>query len=166
LLIFLNVATRKVHVSQATANPNREWLTEQVQVFQKHVKKHKLPAAMVINDADPKFGKTFDSDLKRTGVSPKRLQPCSPNMNAFVERFIQSIQVECLDHFLVFGAKHLNHIVAEYVAHYHKERPHQGLNNRTVHRRKKPPDEVPALRSIACRKRLGGLLKHYERRAA
>ena len=36
-------------------------------------------------------------------------------MNAFAERFVQTIQAECLDHFVVRGEKHLNHIVSEYL---------------------------------------------------
>jgi hypothetical protein len=35
----------------------------------------------------------------------------------------------CLDHFLVFGAKHFDDLVREYAKHYHKERPYQGLEN-------------------------------------
>jgi putative transposase len=166
LLVFLNVATRKVLVSKATAHSNRDWLTEQVEVFRKHVRKHKLPATIVIHDADPKLGKTFDSDLKRAGLSPKRLRPCSPNMNAFVERFIQSIQVECLDHFIVFGESHLNHLVAEYVARFESERPHQGLDNKLVVLGKPPKEDVPLLGQVKCYERLGGMLKHYERGAA
>ncbi|MBX3449114.1 MAG: integrase core domain-containing protein [Planctomycetaceae bacterium] len=50
---------------------------------------------------------------------------CSPNTCAFVERFIQTLQQECLDDFVVFGEKHMNHVVSEMVAHYHEERPHQ-----------------------------------------
>ena len=62
----------------------------------------------------------------------KRLAIRAPNTNAYVERFIQTLQVECLDHFLVFGEKHLDYLVREYVEHYHTERPHQGLGNRLV----------------------------------
>jgi putative transposase len=53
----------------------------------------------------------------------------APNLNPHVERFIQSIQCECMDHFLVFGEKHLEYIARAYVEHYHSERPHQGLGN-------------------------------------
>jgi putative transposase len=97
------------------------------------------------------------------GCCPRRLALCAPNLNVYVERFIQSIQVECLDHFLVFGEKHFDYLVREYVEHYHTERPHQGLANRLV--TGEPPPALSA-GGVACRTRLGGLLRHYYRAAA
>ena len=35
----------------------------------------------------------------------------SPNLNAYIERFVQTIQQECLDHFLIFGEKHFDYLV-------------------------------------------------------
>lgn len=88
-------------------------------------------------------------------------------MNAFVERWIQSIQVECLDHFIVLSAKHLDYLVSPYLAYYHTRRPHQGLENELILRTDRPPnDDVPELKQITCHQKLGGLLKHFERRAA
>ena len=62
------------------------------------------------------------------------------------------------------------------LAHYHTERPHQGLENDLIVKPTPPkskgkrkastePDVVP-LSSIRCQTRLGGLLKHYSRKAA
>ena len=66
---------------------------------------------------------------------------------------------------MVVGEAHLNHLVQEFVSHYHAERPHQGLDNKLIVPGKPPPDDesIPGLRDLACRERLGGLLKHYER---
>jgi hypothetical protein len=33
----------------------------------------------------------------------------APNLHAHVERFIQSIQIECLNHVLLFGEKHFDY---------------------------------------------------------
>lgn len=88
----------------------------------------------------------------------------SPNLNAFSERFVQSIQVECLDKMILFGEKHLRYVVDQYaVQYYNHERPHQGLGNQLIVRpAKDPPDQG----RIRCRQRLGGLLKSYYRKAA
>jgi putative transposase len=95
-------------------------------------------------------------------------------MNAYAERFVQTIQDECLDHFIVCGTRHFDYLCREFLEHYHKERPHQGLENcvpvaRTHKRKKKLAAPVavalPRLGDIKCKERLGGLLKSYERAA-
>lgn len=121
--------------------------------------------AIVIHDADPKSWEQLRAILKSDELRPKQTSVWSPNLNAFVERFGQTIKQECLDHFVILGERDLNRIVSEFVRYYHNVRPHQSLENR-------PPGMVlqPAFvfdpESVVCHEALGGLLKHYERRAA
>jgi transposase InsO family protein len=93
-----------------------------------------------------------------------RLPPRSPDLNAFAERFVLSIRSECLDRIVLLGEAHLRRAIGEYVAHYHRERNHQGLANMLIE---------PAAREAANgngrvrrRERLGGLLNFYTRQAA
>ena len=166
LLAFLNVGTRRIFVSPCTGHPNSEWVAQQAETFVERARQEKLKVDLVFHDSDRKLGKPFDEALSSHGLRPRRLRPRSPNLNAFVERWIQSIQVECLDHFIVLGEAHLNYLVAQYVEHFENERPHQGLGNKLVVAGKSPKSDVPLLGQVKCRERLGGLLKHYERRAA
>lgn len=116
-----------------------------------------------------KFGESFDAALRKYRVEAVPSPPQAPNTQAFVERFIGSIRRECLDHFVFFGTKHLNGVVRSWLEHYHAERPHQGRENELLvspikSRKSAVADEITfSLRDIRCRKRLGGLLKHYER---
>jgi len=75
---------------------------------------------------------------------------------------------ECLDHFLVFGEQHLRHILSTWLDYYHRFRPHQGLGNvlLTTHQPLSPTEEAIGPDDVVCRQWLGGLLKHYERKAA
>ncbi|MEZ6073186.1 MAG: hypothetical protein R3C10_23690 [Pirellulales bacterium] len=66
-------------------------------------------------------------------------------------------------------------IVSEFFQHYHKEPPRQGMDNDVLTAAasqpakgddKKPPPDVVPVSQIACRQRLGGVLKHYYRKAA
>ncbi len=167
ILAFVHVGTRRVWTSPCTANPDNTWACQQADAFSEHVRANNLPADLVFHDADAKFTKAFDATLKEQGLRPHRVQPLAPNMNAFAERWIQSIELECLDHFIVLGAMHLDYLVSQYLAYYHAARPHQGLENRLILPAKPPPDEqVPDLKEVVCHERLGGLLKHFERRAA
>ena len=76
--------------------------------------------------------------------------------------------MECLDHFVVFGERHLDHLLREYEDFYNTVRPHQGLENRTIGVISMPlrGGEPPELAEVECSERLGGLLRHYHRRAA
>jgi putative transposase len=80
---------------------------------------------------------------------------------------VQSIQQECLDHFLVFGQQHFDHLISEYVNYYHTERTHQSLENKPLVG-DLPEPEIAKLQDgeMVSRSRLGGWLKSYERRAA
>jgi len=47
--------------------------------------------------------------------------------NAICERFLGSVRRECLDHLLIIGERHLQHVVLEYVQYSSQARPHQGI---------------------------------------
>jgi transposase InsO family protein len=121
-----------------------------------------LPHHYLIMDRDPVFTQEFRARLTRAGIEPIRLPRRSPNLNAFVERFNRSIKEECLDRVIPLGETHLRQLVREYAAHYHEERPHQGLSGRLIAATAEPPGRGP----LARRQRLGGLLNHYYRKVA
>jgi transposase InsO family protein len=66
-------------------------------------KRSRIPVEMVFHDRDTKFTKWLDRDLRDAGIEVKKTAFRAPNTNAFVERFIQSIEQESLDHFLIVG---------------------------------------------------------------
>ena len=64
---------------------------------------------------------------------------------------------------VLFGEKMLRRAVSRFLLHYHAERNHQGLRNRLID----PGDKVGQLQGeVACRERLGGLLRYYYRKAS
>ena len=64
---------------------------------------------------------------------------------------------------IFFGERSLRKAIAEFVAHFHTERNHQGLENRIID----PGVEVGRNTSeVRIRERLGGLLNYYHRQAA
>ena len=68
-----------------------------------------------MRDYDGKFCPAFDQVFKDRSIQVKLVGPQAPNLNAFIERWIQSLQQEALDHFICFGQEHFDHIVSEYV---------------------------------------------------
>ena len=127
-----------------------------------------LPITHLFIDHDTKFTDHFDAVFEAEGAEVKRVGPLAPNMNAYAERFVQTLKSECLAHFVILGEKHLRHLCTQFVAHYHCERPHQGRGN--VPLSVTEPDDPPVLQfstgKVECRERLGGLLRHYSRGAA
>ena len=117
----------------------------------------------LIHDRDPLFTREFQEALGAAAVRNVRLPARSPNLNAYAERFVRSIKESCLDRMILFGERSLRRAVKEFVAHYHFERNHQGLDNQLIF-----PDKLDAEASapIERRQRLGGMLKYYHRQAA
>jgi len=101
----------------------------QTEAFGQALPANRLPAKLVFPDRDSKFGRAFDDTLRVMGIDGRRSPIKAPNVCAYVERWIQSIQTECLNHFVVLGEKHLNYLVSTYVCYYLRHRPHQGLDN-------------------------------------
>jgi len=84
-------------------------------------------------------------------------------LNAYAERFVRSIKDECLSRVIFFGERSLRKATREYAAHYHRERNHQGIDNRLI----APDDHTGStLSAIECVQRLGGMLRFYHRAAA
>lgn len=64
---------------------------------------------------------------------------------------------------IFFGEKSLHAATLRYIDHYHAERNHQGVGNEPLI----PDNEVNRTTGeVACRERLGGLLRYYYRKAA
>ena len=85
---------------------------------------------MLICDRDRKWSRDVRCRLREAGIRVVLIPERAPNANAYAERFVRSIKDECLDRIVPIGARHFRRAVADYVAHYHRERNHQGLNNR------------------------------------
>jgi putative transposase len=163
LLVFINIATRRAIATTSTEHPNAEWVAEQVLSFTSRPRSRATGCRVLTRDRDAKFGRAFDDALRAQHITPVRLPHCSPNLNAHVERFIQTVQMECLDRFIVMGAGHLDHLVHEFIEHYNRERPHTAIGFRTPVGRPPPAANRGPVR---CRTRLGGVLRHYYRVAA
>jgi putative transposase len=171
VLVFIHVQSRRVVLSPSTFTPTGEWVEVQAKAFVDEARTQGLKVAKICRDRDSTFSKTFDKAIKAKRVAEVKVAFRAPNMNAYAERFVQTIKTECLDHFIVFGLRHFDYLCREFLVHYHKERPHQGLDNNLPDQTKKLGeiqllvDDLPKLGEIKCRKRLGGLLKSYSRAA-
>ena len=118
VLVFMHLESREVIVSKCTRNPNSAWVVEQARAFIKQTENRQHQPTHLIHDRDKKFSADFRTTLKDAGIQCKKLPVRSPNLNAKVERFIQTIKTECLNHFIAFGQDHFNYLVREFAEHY------------------------------------------------
>jgi putative transposase len=169
VLAFIHVGTRRVFVSPGTRKPDAAWVQQQAAAFIRRLEEvGQEPADTILfRDRDGKYARPFDETLAAAGVDVRKTPVRSPNMAAYVERWGQSLRVECLDRILALGETHLNHIVQSYVAYYNQLRPHQSLGNRPLPEADAPDPPILPFpdAGVVCEKRLGGLLKHYRRAA-
>jgi transposase InsO family protein len=81
-----------------------------------------VPGQYLIHDRDSKFSPALQRTLDEAGVKRVVLPAQSPNVNAYAERCVRSVKEECLSHLILFGERGLQHVLKEYLIHYHEER--------------------------------------------
>jgi putative transposase len=115
---------------------------------------------VLICDRDEKWSAAVRDRLTEAGIRVVQTPFQVPNANAYAERFVRSINEECLDRLIPIGEGHFRRAVQEFAAHYHHERNHQGLENALI-------EAAPAADGgrLHRRQRLGGLLNYYWRAA-
>jgi Integrase core domain len=145
-----------------TTNPTETWMTQIACNALGDTTEALGQCRYVLHDRDAKFCSAFDDVLASEGIQSLRLPPRSPNLNAFAERWVRSVKYECLTKLILFGERSLQRALAEFIAHYHCERNHQGKDNVLLFPAPAPPTRR---RTVQCRDRLGGLLRYYCRAA-
>ena len=165
--MFIELGSRRIHLSPATAHPNSTWVTQQARNLALGLDTRTSPVRFLIRDRDAKFSRSFDAVLRSEGMRVIRTPVHAPNANAYAERVIETIRAECLDWTLILGRRHLDRTLRTYADHYNRGRPHCALALAS------PPAEasmtvpVPvSTRDVRRRDLLGGLIHEYHGAAA
>jgi len=125
VLFFIELSSRRVHLAGVSAHPRAAWVTQQARNLA--IEDRLAEVRFLIRDRDAKYAGPFDEVFRAEGVRVIRTPIRSPKANAFAERFVKTVRRECLDHLLIFGQRHLQWVLREYLRHYNEERPHRGL---------------------------------------
>src|SRR5216684_3604082 len=137
-----------------TSHPTAEWMANQLT----EARGWEQARRYLIRDRDGVFGELFVRRLRSMGIRDRPTSPRSPWQNGFAERLIGSIRRECLDHVVVFGERHLRHILLSYMTYYNEVRTHLSLEKDTPVSR-----AVERTGHILCGPVLGGLHHQYIR---
>jgi transposase InsO family protein len=158
-VFVIDLASRRVKIVGSTTHPDTLFMHQVgrtlTQADDGWLRHHRV----LVCDRDGKWSGDVRRLLEEAGLRVVQTPLQAPNANAYAERFVRSIKQECLERMIPIGERHFRRAVAEFVAHYHRERNHQGLRNQLI-------DGVARQEGrIRRRSRLGGLLNYYERAA-
>jgi len=160
ILFFLHLETRRVILAGITRHPTESWMEQMARNAIDEASGYLRQHRYLLHDRDTKFCVSFRAILATGNLRCLALPPRSPNLNAFVERWVGSVKRECLSRLILFGEGSLRRALTEFLEHYHTERNHQGRGNVLLF-----PSTGAALpasgSTIHRRQRLGGLLNYY-----
>lgn len=127
VFFFIHVGTRRVLLVKATAAPNSDWVVQQARNLT--LGQPDCRVDFIFRDRDAKYSKSFDDVFRSENAEIIKTPIQAPNANVYAERFVRTVRQECLDHILIISSRHLESVLAEFVAHYNRARPHRGWSS-------------------------------------
>jgi transposase InsO family protein len=106
-LLIVGHGRRQILWFGVTAHPTAEWIANQLT----EACGWEQAPRYLIRDRDRAYGEVFIRRLRSMGIRDRPTSPRSPWQNGYAERLIGSIRRECLDHVVVFGERHLRHVL-------------------------------------------------------
>jgi putative transposase len=163
VLVFIHHDTRLVRIAGVTANPVAAWVTQQARNLSMELADQAMALKFLIRDRDTKFSASFDAVFAAEGIKTIKSPVRAPRANAICERVIGTLRRECLDWVLIFGRRHLETVLAEYVEHYNSHRPHRSLSQRAPSALDTSPAHIGDVDLARLRRtdHLGGLIHEY-----
>jgi putative transposase len=160
VLFFIELERRQVFLAGVTTQPDGRWATQQAPNLAMELNDRDRRFRFLIRDRDAKFVADFDTVFASEGTRVIKTPVRSPRANGYAERFVGTARRECLDWMLMFGRHHLERVLAEFVAHYNKARPHRGIDLDAPIPLRPVGDTSSAVERVD---RLGGLIHEYRR---
>ena len=164
VLVFIHLGSRRVFMSPATFNPKEEWVLQQARNASMWLQDLGVKASGLIRDRDTKFTTRFDAIWKSEGAKIHKTPVRALQANGYCECYIGKVKRECLNHFYCVSLRQLDYINHQWLAYYHNERPHQGVDigNKVLRPNFTPTDKG----EIKQGQSLGGVISWYYREAA
>jgi putative transposase len=125
-VFVMDLASRGVRILGTTPHPDETFMHQIVRTL---TMADAETCGVLICDRDAKWSASVRERLIEAGIRVVQTPYQAPNANAYAERFVRSIREECLDRIIPIGVGHFRRAVTEFVAHYHREPNHQGLEN-------------------------------------
>ena len=121
--LILQHSRRELLWLGVTSHPSAEWIAHQLT----EAYGWRETPRYIVRDRDCVYGGIFTRRLRAMGIRDRPIAPRSPWQNGYAERLIGSIRRDCLDHVIVFGDRHLRHLLKSYQQYYNEARTHLSL---------------------------------------
>jgi putative transposase len=118
---------RRILRFNVTDHPTAEWVVQQL----REAFPEAGPYRYAIFDRDSTFSEEVVMFLEATGLKPKRTSVQAPWQNGVAERWIGSARRDCFDHVIALNEAHVRRLGREFIAYYHEDRTHLGLDKDT-----------------------------------
>jgi len=115
-LLIMGHGRRQILWFGVTSHPTAEWIANQIT---EACGWEQAPRYLI--------REVFIQRLRSIGIRDRPTSPRSPRQNGYAERLIGSIRRECLDHVVVFGERHLRHVLLSYVKYYNRASEHPSV---------------------------------------
>jgi putative transposase len=156
VLIFIELADRRVHLAGVTAHPTGQWVTQQARNLLLDIDERAASLRHLLRDRDATFAAAFDAVFAAANIQIITTPPHAPRANAVCERMVGTLRRELLDRILIVSQAQLHRLLTEYLIHYNDHRPHRSLGQRPPnHRGPVPPPREGSIRRTQI---LGGLI--------
>ena len=129
VLFVIHVGSRQGQVAGGTPPPHEAWMIQVARHITMEQSGFLSPGQDLIHDRDGQDGPALQPIMDGAGGKRVPLPPRLPHLNAYAERWVRSVTEECLSRLILGGEASLRHALAQYGAHGHHERHHQGTDN-------------------------------------
>jgi putative transposase len=153
VLVFIEHATRRMHLGGVNAHPTGEWTVQQARNPALNLSARFEHFRFLIRDRGSNFTTSFDAVFQAAGTTILRTAVQAPRVNATCERLVGTLRRELLDRMLILSEAHLRSMVVlrEYEDFYNTHRPHRALKQAAPLRQL--PDGITDLDQFRVRRR-------------
>lgn len=127
VFFLIRLDTREVVHANVTNHPTGDWTTQQL----RNACLEHEPPQRLIRDRDKKFVASFDQIVTGSGGEVLLTPPLTPVANAYAERMVGTFRRELFDRVIPRNEDHVRQLLRDFLAHYHRGRPHQGVGQLT-----------------------------------
>jgi transposase InsO family protein len=162
VFIVLEIGRRRLVHWNVTEHPTAAWVVQQFRMCITGESAHRF----VVHDRDSMYSKGVDVALRAMGLRALKTPVAVPQANAYCERVIGTARRECLDWMIPLNERHLHRVLAEWMPHYNRGRPHSQLgpgipDSPSIIEVRSPRHQLPRAYRVAARPILGGLHHEY-----